>query len=65
MTTITVTYHDREEFDLAHNAQHAWDTLQQLQSLVRNQLKHGDDAKNRETLLKVREIVCETLGRLE
>ena len=65
MTTVTVTYTEREEFDMAHNAPHAWGALANLHTLVRNQLKHGDEAKDREVLATIKSILDDVRWRVE
>ena len=64
MIAITVTYADRDEFDMAHNAHHAWEALAEAYTAVRNQLKHGEPDKDRDTLEAIKAMLSDVRWRV-
>ena len=56
---ITVEYDDIDVFNRAHNSDIAWSSINTIENMVRNQLKHGDSKSDREILEQIKMIVSE------
>ena len=64
----TLTFDTDEEgasFMVALHGREIYMTLSDVQSQLRTQLKHGDDANSRQVLESVYREVCNILGRIE
>ena len=64
----TLTFDTDEEgasFRVALHGREIYMTLSDVQSQLRTQLKHGDDANSRQVLESVYREVCNVLGRIE
>ena len=56
---ITVEYESKDEFNSAQLSDIAWSSIIQIEQLVRNQIKHGEEENNNNTLQQVMQICCE------
>lgn len=56
---ITVEYDDIDVFNRSHNSDIAWSSINTIENMVRNQLKHGDSKSDREILEQIKMIVSE------
>jgi len=67
MTTISVTYTDDEvdKFKRTLFADEAWSVMHKLDGLVRQQLKHGEEKNDHQTLHTVRDVLADVLWRVE
>ena len=56
---------DKAELELATIAGQMYSTIDQVDALLRNQLKHGDETKDRSTMERCRHELADILARFQ